>query len=122
MDALTLFLTETILISLAIILLHHFKTYFGIGLLLIFLGSVQFIQTILTTTVYNKIFDKVIVSPGSAILYTSTLCCLLLVFHTEGVKKNKNCNFWIIIFKCFISSCIGYYCKTASNRHLLYSE
>ena len=96
MDALTLFLTETILISLAIILLHHFKTYFGIGLLLIFLGSVQFIQTILTTTVYNKIFDKVIVSPGSAILYTSTLCCLLLVFHTEGVKKTRTAIFGLL--------------------------
>lgn len=96
MNALTLFLTETLLISLAIILLHRFKTYFGIGLLLIFLGAVQFIQTILTTTVYNEIFKEVIISPGSAILYTSTLCCLLLIFHTEGVQKTRTAIFGLL--------------------------
>ncbi|WP_136667978.1 hypothetical protein [Flavobacterium sp. H122] len=96
MNALTLFLTETLLISIAIVLLHRFKDYFGIGLLLIFLGSVQFIQTILTTTVYNEIFKDIVISPGSAVLYTSTLCCILLIFHTEGVTKTRTAIFGLL--------------------------
>lgn len=96
MNALTLFLTETLLISISIVLLHRFKDFFGVGLLLIFLGSVQFIQTILTTTVYNEIFKNVIISPGSAVLYTSTLCCILLLFHTEGVTKTRTAIFGLL--------------------------
>jgi hypothetical protein len=107
MNALTLFLTETLLISISIVILHRFKDYFGIGLLLIFLGSVQFIQTILTTTVYNEIFKGVVISPGSAVLYTSTLCCLLLIFHTEGVKKTRTAIFGLLfsnVLLAFLSS------------------
>lgn len=107
MNALTLFLTETLLISISLVILHRFKDYFGIGLLLIFLGSVQFIQTILTTTVYNEIFKGVVISPGSAVLYTSTLCCLLLIFHTEGVKKTRTAIFGLLfsnVLLAFLSS------------------
>lgn len=96
MNALSLLILEIFIISGAILFLHKLRVFLGIGLLLIFLGTVQFYQTILASSVYNEIFDGILVSPGSAILFTSTLFSILLIFHTEGVKVTRTAIFGIL--------------------------
>ncbi|MBP9792791.1 MAG: hypothetical protein KBC56_02205 [Flavobacterium sp.] len=103
MNALSLLILEIFIISGAILLLHKLRVFLGIGLLLIFLGTVQFYQTILASSVYNEIFDGILVSPGSAILFTSTLFSILLIFHTEGVKVTRTAIFGVLFSNVLLS-------------------
>jgi len=103
MNALTLLIFEIIIISGAILFLHKLRNHLGIGLLLIFIGTVQFYQTVLASSVYNEIFDGVVVSPGSAILFTSTLFGVLLIFHTEGVKVTRTAIFGVLLSNMLLS-------------------
>ena len=103
MNALTLFITEIILVSVFVILTHRFKYFFGFGFMLIFLGSVQFYQTVLASSVYNEIFDNIIISPGSTVLFSSTLCTILLLFHTEGVKVTRTATFGLLFTNVFLA-------------------
>ncbi|RXR19212.1 hypothetical protein EQG63_07130 [Flavobacterium amnicola] len=103
MNALSLLIFEIVIISGAILFLHKLRNHLGIGLLLIFLGTVQFYQTVLASSVYNEIFDGVVVSPGSAILFTSTLFSVLLIFHTEGVKVTRTAIFGVLLSNVLLS-------------------
>jgi len=103
MNALSLLILEIIVISGAILFLHKLRNFLGIGLLLIFLGTVQFYQTVLASSVYNEIFEGIVVSPGSAILFTSTLFGVLLIFHTEGVKVTRTTIFGVLFSNVLLS-------------------
>ncbi|MES2810970.1 MAG: hypothetical protein V4670_00735 [Bacteroidota bacterium] len=103
MNAITLLIIEIFIICGAILFLHRLRHLLGIGLLLIFLGSVQFYQTVLASSVYNEIYDGIVVSPGSAILFTSTLFCVLLIFHTEGVKTTRTSIFGVLFSNVLLS-------------------
>lgn len=103
MNALSLLIFEIVIISGAILFLHKLRNHLGIGLLMIFIGTVQFYQTVLASSVYNEIFDGVVVSPGSAILFTSTLFSVLLIFHTEGVKVTRTAIFGVLFSNVLLS-------------------
>lgn len=103
MNALYLLITEAIFIGILIVFLHKLKKYFGIGLLFVFLGAVQFFQTILASSVYNKIFDYFIISPGSSVIFTSTLLTILLIFHCENILKTRTIIFGLMISNIVIT-------------------
>lgn len=103
MDSLYLFIIETIFVGLVILTLHHLRKYFGIGLLLIFIGSIQFFQNLLASSVYNKIFNQFVVSPGSSILFTSSLFAILLIFHSESLSKTRALIFGLMISNIVIT-------------------
>lgn len=123
MNALTIFLIETLIIALTIVVLHRFKNFFGIGLLLIFLGSVQFFQTVLASSVYNEILPGIVVSPGSAILFTSTLICILLLFHTEGIKKTRLAVFGVVFCNVILAIISSISLKQVTlDNHSIHNE
>lgn len=97
MDTFIYFLLETLIVGLMILGLHASKKHFGIGLLLIFLGTVQFFQTILSSNVYNLYFDVLVFSPGSALIYTATLFAILLIFRSESIIKVRSVVYGIIL-------------------------
>ena len=90
MDALLYHIFETFLMAFMVIIFHSAIRNFGLGPLFILMGSLQFFLIILTSNVYNIYFDKFIFSPGAIVLFTSTLFCILLVFHTESIKKVRS--------------------------------
>ena len=90
MDALLYLLLETFLMAFMVIIFHSAIRNFGLGPLFILMGSLQFFLIILTSNVYNIYFDKFIFSPGAIVLFTSNLFCILLVFHTESIKKVRS--------------------------------
>ncbi|WP_130735831.1 VUT family protein [Flavobacterium sp. J27] len=96
MESFLYLLLETLLIAIMIVSMHFSIKKFGIGPLFIFLGAIQFFQTILSASVYNLYFDLFIFSPGSSILYTSSLFSILLVFHTESIKKTRSLIYGLI--------------------------
>ena len=83
--------------------MHSAIRQYGIGPLFIFLGAMQFFQTILASSVYNVFFETFIFSPGSTVLFTSTLYCILLVFHTESLKKTRSLIYGLVFSNIIIT-------------------
>ncbi len=97
MDTFIYFLLETLIVGLMILGLHASKKHFGIGLLFIFLGTLQFFQTILSGNVYNLYFDVFLFSPGSTLIFISTLFGVLLIFRNENVMNVRSAIYGIIL-------------------------
>lgn len=97
MDTFIYFLLETLIVGLMILGLHASKKHFGIGMLFVFLGTMQFFQTILSGNVYNLYFDAFLFSPGSTLIFTSTLFGVLLIFRNEAVIKVRSAIYGIIL-------------------------
>ena len=97
MESCTYILLETIIIGLMILALYAAKKHFGIGLLFVFLGTMQFFQTILSDKVYNLYFDTFLFSPGSTIIFMSTLFAVLLIFKNENIIKVRSAIYGIVI-------------------------
>ena len=96
MDTFIYFLLETLIVGLMILGLHASKKHFGIGLLFIFLGTMQFFQTILSGNVYNLYFDFFLFSPGSTLVFISTLFAVLLIFKYENINRIRSAIYGII--------------------------
>lgn len=97
MDSFIYLLLETLIIGLMILGLNASKKHFGIGLLYIFLGTMQFFQTILSGNVYNLYFDVFLFSPGSTLIFISTLFTVLLIFRNESIIKVRSVIYGIIL-------------------------
>lgn len=97
MDTFIYFLLETLIVGLMILGLHASKKHFGIGLLFIFLGTLQFFQTILSGNVYNLYFDVFLFSPGSTLIFISTLFSVLLIFRNENVINVRSAIYGIVL-------------------------
>lgn len=97
MDSFIYILLETLIIGLIILGLHASRKHFGIGLLFVFLGTMQFFQTILSGNVYNLYFDVFLFSPGSTLIFISTFFAILLIFRNESIIKVRSAIYGIII-------------------------
>lgn len=96
MDAFIYFILETLIVGLMILGLHASKKHFGIGLLFVFLGTMQFFQTILSGNVYNLYFDVILFSPGSTLIFISTLFAVLLIFRNESIVRVRSVIYGIV--------------------------
>ena len=97
MDSFIYLLLETLIIGLMILGLYATKKHFGVGLLFIFIGTMQFFQTILSGNVYNLYFDVFLFSPGSTLIFISTLFAVLLIFRNESIIKVRSAIYGIIL-------------------------
>lgn len=96
METFIYFLLETIIVGLMVLGLHASKKHFGIGLSLVFLGTMQFFQTILSGNVYNLYFDVFLFSPGSTLIFISTLFAVLLIFRSESIISVRSAIYGIV--------------------------
>lgn len=96
METFIYFLLETLIVGLMILGLHASKKHFGIGLLFVFLGTMQFFQTILSGNVYNLYFDVFLFSPGSTLIFISTLFAILLIFRNESIIRVRSAIYGIV--------------------------
>lgn len=94
---------ELFVIAILLIGLHATRKTFGIGLLLVFLGAIQFYQTILAGNVYNLYFENVVFSPGSSIIYTSSLFGIFLVYYTENQLNTRSAIFGMVFSNIVIT-------------------
>lgn len=69
----------------------------GLAPLYIFLGSLQYLQTILATSFFISLFDDYFISPGSILLFSSSLFAVLLVYIKEGVASTRSLIFGIVL-------------------------
>ncbi|MCW5958601.1 MAG: PAS domain S-box protein [Pyrinomonadaceae bacterium] len=93
----TILLTEILLVAFLIIGLYRLKSKISLVPLFIFIGSNQYTQHVLSTTLYFKIFNQYSVSTGSVILFTSSLFAILLIFIKEGVPQTRTLIIGIVL-------------------------
>ena len=103
LDPFFLLITETFVVAIMIIIMHSVIRQYGIGPIFIFLGAIQFFQTILASSVYNVFFESFIFSPGSTVLFSSTLYSIFLIFHTENIKKTRSLIYGLVFSNIIIT-------------------
>jgi len=88
--------SEALIIALLLLFLFQLRSRFGLSPLYITLGVFQPIQAILASTFYVEILPGVIVSPGSAIMFTASLFVILLVYIFEDAIETRKAIYGIM--------------------------
>lgn len=69
----------------------------GYGVLYVFVGALQFFQTLLVSNVYENTFLGFTFSPGSTIFYTSSLFVIFITFYSENLIKTRGLIYGLLI-------------------------
>ncbi len=104
-DQLLIFLLQGFIVAFLILLLFRLRTKTGLGLLFTTLGLFQFLQVFLASTLYFKISDTLIISPGSSVLFSATLFVILLIYIKEDAITTRKLIHALIITNivlCFL--------------------
>ena len=97
MNGLALITLQIIFTALIILLLYRLKNIFGLALLFIFVGSNQYLQAILASTVYVPIWGNYMVSPGSVVIFSSSLFAILLIYLKEDVHQTRTLIYGVVL-------------------------
>ncbi|MEM9595734.1 MAG: ATP-binding protein [Acidobacteriota bacterium] len=84
-----LLIAEAIFVAGVILVLVRLRPRVGLIPLAAFVGSNQYLQTFLASTVFLQFGESHLVSPGSAVLFPSTLFAVLLVYHVDGIPSAR---------------------------------
>ncbi len=87
---------ETVLVAAITFGLFRFRRRVGLGPLLVLLGSNQVLSVILATSIYYRLTPTLLVSPGSAVLFTGVLATALLVYLREDIPKTRMLIFGLV--------------------------
>ncbi len=101
----SIFLFQGFIIASLILLLFRLRTVMGHGLLFTSLGLFQFIQVFLASTLYFKVSEYLVVSPGSSILFSATLFAVLLIYIKEDAITARKLIYALVIANivlCFL--------------------
>jgi len=71
---------ESVVVSVLLLFLYRLRPILGYSGLYVTLGSFQFIQVLLALSIYIEILPGVLVSPGSAVMFTASLFAVLLIY------------------------------------------
>ncbi len=99
----TILIIQCILVSVLILSLFRLRKYFGISALYAALGLFQYMQVFLASTVYIEIFDNIVVSPGSSVLFTGGLFAVLLVYIKEDALEIRKVIYALLIANVIMS-------------------
>lgn len=81
---------EALAVCGLLLIFFGLREKFGHSLLYITLGAFQHLQTLLAATLYIEIGPGIVVSPGSAVLFTATLFAVLLVYIREDAAQTRS--------------------------------
>ncbi len=87
---------ETVLVAAITFALFRFRRRVGLGPLLVMLGSNQVLAVILATSIYYQLTPTLLVSPGSAVLFTGVIATALLVYLREDIPKTRMLIFGLV--------------------------
>ena len=90
-------LAETLFVGAVILTLFHLRGRLGLLPLAVFVGSNQYLQTILSSSHYLRFGDTVMVSPGSVVLFPAALFAVLLIYHQDGIPQARALIYGILI-------------------------
>ncbi|WP_106792158.1 ATP-binding protein [Aquimarina sp. Aq78] len=100
-----IFLFQGFVVAFLILLLFRLRTIIGLGVLFASLGLFQFVQVFMASTLYFKISDAIVVSPGSSVLFSATLFAILLIYIKEDAITARKLIYALVIANiilCFL--------------------
>ena len=103
MSVVLLMVLEIVFISMVIVGLYRLQNRLGLAPVYIFIGSNQYLQAILASTLYVPLFGWM-VSPGSVVIFTSSLFTILLVYIKEDVPQTRTLIYGILVSNLTLSS------------------
>ncbi len=92
-----LLIGEAILVASVLLLLFHRRGDWGLTPLFVAMGVFQHMQVVLAASVYVPIGPGVVVSPGSVVLFTSTLFMVLLVYIREDAIEARKLIYALVL-------------------------
>ncbi|WP_298539241.1 ATP-binding protein [uncultured Aquimarina sp.] len=98
----SIFLLQGFVVSFLVLILFHFRKVTGNGLLFTALGMFQFIQVFTATTMYFEVYDGIIVSPGSSVLFSVTLFSVLIFYIKEDALLTRRLIYALVIANLMI--------------------
>ena len=77
------------LIASSILILFKFRKTLGLAPLYLFLGAIQYLQSLSGTRISLTVFDDLTVYPGFVIIFSSILFAVLLIYIKEGTTSAR---------------------------------
>ena len=88
---------EMVLVAALVWGLYALRDRLGLAPLYAFLAATQYLQGILAQTVYLRLTDGVVASPGSVVLFSGNLFALLFIYLREGVPAARTAIYSILL-------------------------
>ncbi len=104
---LTLLIVETIIVGTVLLLFFRLRRQFGLALLYVTLGAFQLLQTSLVANVVIEFAPGFSVSPGSAIMFSSTLFIMLVVYIRENAAETRSLVYAVVFANLIIGFILG---------------
>lgn len=82
-------LFQCLLVASLLLFLFRLRIIFGLGLLFTALGVFQYMQVFLASSLYIEVAPGILVSPGSAVLFSGSLFAMLLVYIREDANEAR---------------------------------
>jgi len=95
---------ESVIVSLLLLFLYWLRPILGFSGLYVALGSFQFMQVLLALSIYVEILPGVLVSPGSAVLFTASLYAVLLIYIKEDALGARRLIYGLALANITMSS------------------
>ncbi len=102
-EQLLIFAVEAILVVFVLFGLFRARHRIGYAPLYLVIGSFQYLQTLLASTLYAPVAPDVLVSPGSAILFSAGVTLVLLIYVAEGALEARRLIFGLIAANVAVS-------------------
>ncbi len=96
MNVALLLALEIAFVAGVIILLYRQQNRLGLAPIYIFIGSNQYLQALLASTLYVPLFGQ-LVSPGSIVLFTSSLFVILLIYIKGDIPQTRTLIYGILV-------------------------
>jgi PAS domain S-box-containing protein len=88
---------QCVLVSVLILILFRLKGLLGIGSIYAVVGLFQFMMVFIASTLYLRITDDFVVSPGSCVLFTGSLFAVLLIYIREDAMETRKIVYALVI-------------------------
>jgi diguanylate cyclase (GGDEF)-like protein len=118
--ALILLGAEALVVLALVLFLFRLRPTFGLAPLYVCLGVFQVLQT-MTSAVFVEVGPGLLVSPGSAILFTMSLCVVLMVYIREDALETRKLIYALVISNAatgFLSMATAYQLRAGSALSL----
>lgn len=92
-----LLVLEAMLVASLLLLLFHRRRDWGLTPLFVAMGVFQHMQVVLAAFVYVEVAPDLFVSPGSVVLFTSTLFAVLLVYIYEDAIETRKLIYALVL-------------------------
>ncbi|NNF67827.1 MAG: hypothetical protein HKM98_10000 [Gammaproteobacteria bacterium] len=77
--------------------LFRFRRQLSLGPLYVFVGTLQFLSMLVTSTVFVSVSPQLAISPGSSVLFSASIFTILLVYLRTDVPTSRGLIFGVVI-------------------------